>query len=81
MVNLFYLSCYFFLEFIDSKSIDRNGLLQRFAGKLNRKFVRLDQIGLLQGGASLGSLDRNWMQVPFVSLTWGFNPSKLNVSF
>ena len=58
-----------------------NGLLQRFAGKLNRKFVRLDQIGLLQGGASLGSLDRNWMQVPFVSLTWGGNPSKLNVSF
>ena len=51
------------------------------AGKLNRKFVRLDQIGLLQGGASLGSLDRNWMQVPFVSLTWGGNPSKLNVSF
>ena len=33
------------------------------------------------GGASLGSLDRNWMQVPFVSLTWGVNPSKLNVSF
>lgn len=40
--------------------------------------VYFDQLDCSRVFSSLGSLDRSWMQVPFVSLSWGFNPSKFS---